>query len=168
MKHFLMKYLNMRPFNSVVYQNIRHFPTVKLFDNTLLQFLLTNDKNLCNKAMINEVQAFTHDKIMSTLRPSQVSPEAKSRLATLANKGERIRQLVGHLFSYVILERTSKEFGPTLSKVALMKNPPWTLPDCLYRFEKLWISVFSGNLSKYFLKAVQDFKKFVSTHRSKF
>lgn len=137
-------------------------------DKFALQFLLTNDKNLCNKAIINDIQAFTHDTIMPSLRPSQVSPEARSRLESLANKGERIRQLVGHLFSYIILERTSKEFGPTLSKVALMKNPPWCLPDCLYRFEKLWISVFSGNLSKYFLKAVQDFKKFIIANRSEF
>lgn len=117
---------------------------------------------------MNNISAFSHDSILKQLYPSEYSPvRFTSQQQQIAKKSEQITTYLSNLFSFVIMDSAKVEFGTYFNKMSLMKDPPWTLPDCLHRFEKLWISVFSGGVHKNFLKAVHDLKNIFSERRSK-
>ncbi|KAL0881204.1 hypothetical protein ABMA27_002308 [Loxostege sticticalis] len=100
--------------------------------------LLSNDKNLCNKAVINGVKCIG----LSELRPlleHKPQPSADPELyASLQHYEAAVYQLLAN-----ILENEMRAKYNNLWQHVLFKAPPWTLADVLQCLLKHWIAVFN-------------------------
>lgn len=133
-----------------------------------LQILLSNDINLCNKAIINSIPAYSHHTILKELEQFGKSEEVMIEpTQNLQYTSVEIKTILSHLFSFIIMDVTKSVYGEYHKHMNLLNKPPWALQDCLYRFEKLWIAVFAERIPKQFLKTVLDLTKFIKTHKSK-
>lgn len=106
--------------------------------------LLSNDINLKNKAMINGISTCSANealiKIITKLRNNI--------------KSQRILNKMGILCSQVITICAQEEFGEIAAKMELLKNGPWSLKDCLKRFQRYWATVFREKINKQFTKSI--------------
>ncbi|KAK4876931.1 hypothetical protein RN001_009437 [Aquatica leii] len=112
--------------------------------------LLSNDINLRNKAIIHNVDAYSHTEIIDTLDPYR----GLSNNADIC-RGKDIELCFRNLFSFIIFTQLRESYGATLSTVHPdVKNPPWTLIKCLNLFQKFWQPIFSMFLQKQFIHKV--------------
>ncbi|KAG7306002.1 hypothetical protein JYU34_008572 [Plutella xylostella] len=100
--------------------------------------LLSNDKNLCNKAIINGVKSIGLSALKTQLE-SKVSPSCDPDLL------ERVRRLQHHVYQLLsnILENEMRAKYKSLWQHVLFKPPPWTLVDVLQCLLKHWLAVFN-------------------------
>ncbi|KAM3963777.1 swt1 RNA endoribonuclease [Aphomia sociella] len=101
--------------------------------------LLSNDKNLCNKAVINGVKSVP----LAELRPLLEAPQlpaaaADGDLASFQHYRNTVYQLLAN-----ILENEMRAKYNNLWQHVLFKAPPWTLEDVLQCLLKHWIAVFN-------------------------
>ncbi|XP_045495068.1 transcriptional protein SWT1 [Colias croceus] len=99
--------------------------------------LVTNDKNLCNKAQINGVRHMGVVSIVALLERQPQPAAAELHAAFL-----RVRDAVYPLLAN-ILENEMRAKYDNLWQHVLFKAPPWTLDDVLQCLLKHWIAVFN-------------------------
>ncbi|XP_041988493.1 transcriptional protein SWT1 isoform X2 [Aricia agestis] len=99
--------------------------------------LLSNDKNLCNKATINNVRHISVSKLRDMLenREQGTDPELA---ATVKHYQQTMYPLLAN-----ILENEMRAKYNNLWQHVLFKPPPWTLSDVLQCLLKHWIAVFN-------------------------
>ncbi|CAG9854112.1 unnamed protein product [Phyllotreta striolata] len=111
--------------------------------------VLSNDLNLKNKAMINNLTPSSANeiimKITSKLRKTDKTRKIKSKMSVLC--------------SMIICECAQEAYGDVWTKMNLLSNPPWSLLDCLIRFKEYWVAVFQEKLLKHFMLNVEKLKK---------
>ncbi|KAF5288226.1 hypothetical protein FQA39_LY03994 [Lamprigera yunnana] len=124
--------------------------------------LVSNDINLRNKAIIQDIFAYSHKEIIQELqRPHQ---------SLCKNHTEKVKDIETHfvsLFSFFILIELKNAYGSALNHMYPdLQNTTWTLTQCLKMFEKFWQSIFSVILQKQFVHKVTQFSKFLVVHRT--
>lgn len=114
--------------------------------------LLSNDINLKNKAMINNVTTCSANEIMIKL----MSKLAKN------TKYQKIMNKMGIMCSSIICDCMKAAYGDVWLRMDLMSYPPWSLTECLKRFKKYWSAVFREKLMKQFTKTLQDLQNIIN------
>ncbi|CAB3235211.1 unnamed protein product [Arctia plantaginis] len=99
--------------------------------------LLSNDKNLCSKALINNIKNIGLNEIKGLLenKPQKSDPNLYDNLK---HYQDTIYQLLAN-----ILENEMRAKYNNLWQHILFKAPPWTLDDVLQCLLKHWIAVFN-------------------------
>ncbi|OWR41283.1 putative ubiquitin-protein ligase BRE1 [Danaus plexippus plexippus] len=99
--------------------------------------LLTNDKNLCNKASINNVK---HSNVseLQKLVENKPQPQTSDLRATVKRYTEGVYHLLAN-----ILENEMRAKYNELWQHVVFKPPPWSLDDVLQCLLKHWIAVFN-------------------------
>ncbi|XP_063377833.1 transcriptional protein SWT1 [Cydia fagiglandana] len=100
--------------------------------------LLSNDKNLCNKAVVNGLRCIGLSELKPLLESKpQVAPDP-DRAHTVLRHRDTMHQLLAN-----ILENEMRAKYNNLWKHVLFKPPPWTLADVLQCLLKHWVAVFN-------------------------
>uniref|UniRef100_A0A2A4K8H4 WW domain-containing protein n=1 Tax=Heliothis virescens TaxID=7102 RepID=A0A2A4K8H4_HELVI len=99
--------------------------------------LLSNDKMLCSKAVINNIKSLSLSELKELLEttPQETDPDA---FDNLKHYQATIYQLLAN-----ILENEMRAKYNNLWQHVLFKAPPWTLADVLQCLLKHWIAVFN-------------------------
>ncbi|KAI8422804.1 hypothetical protein MSG28_006549 [Choristoneura fumiferana] len=100
--------------------------------------LLTNDKNLCNKAMINSLRCISLHELKGQLESQPLPAPDPDRWASARHCRDLMHQLLAN-----ILENEMRANYNNLWEHVLFKAPPWTLADVLQCLLKHWIAVFN-------------------------
>ncbi|KAG6460211.1 transcriptional protein SWT1 [Manduca sexta] len=100
--------------------------------------LLTNDKNLCNKACINNVKSIGLGELKTLLESKPQSTTDPDLITGLKHCESAVYQLLAN-----ILENEMRAKYNNLWQHVLFKAPPWTLADVLQCLLKHWVAVFS-------------------------
>lgn len=106
-----------------------------------MQILLSNDINLRNKALANNVQAFNSTECLRHVKYTVYQP---------------IVQPLEDLLSKIILHCCQQMFGLTTKHIEMLQGSPWTFKGCLERIKKYWSTVFRDLLLKQSLKTVEE------------
>ncbi|XP_018572896.1 transcriptional protein SWT1 [Anoplophora glabripennis] len=117
--------------------------------------LLSNDINLKNKAMINDIAACSANEIMMKLM---------SKLGR-NTKYQKIMNKLGIMCSSIICDCMKAAYGDVWLRMDLMSYPPWSLIECLKRFKKYWSAVFRDKLLKQFVKTLQDLQNAIEKNK---
>ncbi|KPI92961.1 Transcriptional protein SWT1 [Papilio xuthus] len=99
--------------------------------------LLSNDKNLCNKAVINGIKTMTVPDLMSMLEGRPRPIPDPSLYASVKHYELTMYQLLAN-----ILENEMRARYKTLWEHVVCRPPPWDLQDVLFALLKHWIAVF--------------------------
>ncbi|KAJ8924688.1 hypothetical protein NQ315_000839 [Exocentrus adspersus] len=142
------KYIGSSPDDKIISCCIQ---AAEKYENVIL---LSNDMNLKNKAMINDITACSSNEIMMRV----MSKLAKN------TKVQKIMNRMGIMCSSVICDCMKTAYGGVWLKMDMMNHPPWSLVECLKRFRKYWTAVFSEKLLKQFTKTVQDLQDLLETN----
>ncbi|CAG9837044.1 unnamed protein product [Diabrotica balteata] len=102
--------------------------------------LLSNDINLRNKAMINDILAESSKEIIVKI----------TSITSKTTKFANIMEPLSTLCSAVICECAKDAYGDVWLKMDMLSGPPWSLLECLRRFQKYWTAVFQEKLMKQF------------------
>ncbi|XP_028134692.1 transcriptional protein SWT1-like [Diabrotica virgifera virgifera] len=109
--------------------------------------LLSNDINLRNKAMINDILAMSSKEVIGKI---------KCIIKTSKNmKSVKIMEKLSILCSEVICECAKNAYGDVWLKMDMLSEPPWSFFECLKRFQKYWTAVFQDKLMKQFKCTVE-------------
>ncbi|XP_053929357.1 transcriptional protein SWT1 isoform X2 [Cuculus canorus] len=141
--------------------------------------LCTDDKNLCNKAIVSEVKAFCKADLVTALQNLRVNRQQNSielqqlRCDTeLKNTGRSDASLTARFPN--ILPDLEKNLGEALSciletemKIAfgnlwmeiLYLKPPWTLANLLKCYKKHWMAVFGYVVPRSLLSTIECLDK---------
>ncbi|XP_077784432.1 transcriptional protein SWT1 isoform X1 [Podarcis muralis] len=149
------------------YQNL--FPQAEIV-------LMTDDKNLCSKALVSEVKALskadfvtalqklTTDTIMLTQDAS--SGQSQSERDTITQKAgdkfadplptivDDIKECLQEVLSCILETEMKIAFGDLWEEV-VYHPPPWTLAKVLECYKKHWMAVFGMVISRNFLSAIE-------------
>ncbi|XP_064650043.1 uncharacterized protein LOC135501721 isoform X2 [Lineus longissimus] len=131
-----------------------------------LVVLFTNDMNLCSKAMIMGIQAFTHENLQNGINnfcvvPADVDDDQLDNLRThtppvlvdpVQKKQEDAKKLADDILCdlkeilheglSIVLRSELQAVYDDVWKDIVFKKPPWTLCDILQSIKKHWIAVF--------------------------
>lgn len=152
--------------------------SLKLRASNSSVIMLSNDKNLCNKAMIAGVKAFSQQNIMMGIRSMFQSGTVAIRKENfqeyfdtykvqeiIAERRKQADELSCELQCILreglstIIELDMKEaYGDDLWLQIVKIQPPWTLQDVLVLLEKHWIAVFGHIVERSVIKVVENLK----------
>ncbi|KAL8178137.1 UNVERIFIED_CONTAM: hypothetical protein K2H54_030865 [Gekko kuhli] len=142
--------------------------------------LLTDDKNLCNKAIVSEVKALRKAELVTALQKLAINSAACSSTSLQSEKDaepQNLREKSTDPFSGIICD-LEKSLGEVLSTIlqtemkiayedlwteVVYRTPPWTLADLLECYKKHWIAVFGQIIPRSFLSTIE----YLSTHLCK-
>lgn len=151
----------------------------KLYPNTSL-LLCSDDKNLCNKALVSDVKAVSKADLLAAVQNlimTSTGPPSHVSLAPLKEghvyknndtSGENSSTVACNPFRNVISD-LEKCLGLALSKIletemkvafddlwveVLFLKPPWTLSDLLQCFKKHWFAVFGMIMKRDLLESI--------------
>ncbi|CAG4999442.1 unnamed protein product [Parnassius apollo] len=99
--------------------------------------LLSNDKNLCNKASINNIKRIGLDELRPLLESKPQPVVDPGLYASVKHYEHTMYQLLAN-----ILENEMRAKYNTLWQHVVFKAPPWSLCDVLQCLLKHWIAVF--------------------------
>ncbi|KAI5642748.1 PIN domain-containing protein [Phthorimaea operculella] len=100
--------------------------------------LLSNDKNLCNKAAINGVKCIGLDELKSLLENKPHPAPDPDLYASVKHYEAAMYQLLAN-----ILENEMRAKYNNLWQHVLFKAPPWSFADVVQCLLKHWIAVFN-------------------------
>ncbi|XP_032923735.1 transcriptional protein SWT1 isoform X2 [Catharus ustulatus] len=145
----------------------------KLFPQALV-ILCTDDKNLCNKAIVSEVKAFCKADLITALQNVSANrPQNSEELQQSKQDAElgKTRGDAGFTGQFpVVLPDLEKNLGVALSciletemKLAfgnlwmeiLYLKPPWTLANLLKCYKKHWVAVFGYVVPRSLLSTIE-------------
>ncbi|XP_018863173.1 transcriptional protein SWT1 isoform X2 [Parus major] len=149
----------------------------KLFPQALV-VLCTDDKNLCNKAIVSEVKAFCKADLVTALqnvnahRPqnSEELQQPKQGLtdtefgrrrgnaAQFPNVLPDLERNLGEALSCILETEMKLAFGNLWMEVLYLK-PPWTLANLLNCYKKHWIAVFGYVVPRSLLSTIEYLSK---------
>ncbi|PNF38437.1 hypothetical protein B7P43_G04013 [Cryptotermes secundus] len=104
--------------------------------------LLSNDKNLCNKAIINGIKAYERAEIQQELE--QLSSESVHQVQIQSSSGNELPNGNMDITEPIkVLESEMYKVYDISWKIIVAVKPPWTLSDIIVCLLKHWIAVFS-------------------------
>ncbi|XP_019768470.2 uncharacterized protein LOC109543289 isoform X1 [Dendroctonus ponderosae] len=103
--------------------------------------LLSNDINLRNKALTNDLKTYSPRELVAKLK---------------CNKFVKIKVKLQGLLSQIVFQCCKEVYGDACSKMEMLANCPWSFEGCLRRFRRYWDSVFKELLLKHCLKTVEE------------
>jgi len=141
--------------------------------------MFSNDRNLCNKAMVGGIKAFSQQNLMMGIRSLyqngtvairkenyQEYYEAYKVQEIIAKERKQADELSCELqcmlregLSQVIEHEMKEAYGPDMWLHIVKIQPPWTLQDVFTLLEKHWIAVFGHVIQRNRLKIVEELKK---------
>ncbi|XP_061490019.1 transcriptional protein SWT1 isoform X1 [Rhineura floridana] len=149
------------------YQNL--FPQAEVV-------LLTDDKNLCNKALVSEVKAFSKTELVIALQKLTIntvilsqdvsSGQSQSEKDMISKKAEdnfadtlsriilHAKQSLQQVLSSILETEMNIAFGDLWREVVYHK-PPWTLAKVLECYKRHWVAVFGMVIPRSFLSTVE-------------
>ncbi|XP_044763754.1 uncharacterized protein LOC123320486 [Coccinella septempunctata] len=107
--------------------------------------LLSNDKNLRNKLIINGIPSFSCSDFLKNF--DEKSPH-KDNLNVLLDE-------MSKCCTCIITDCCEEAYGAVWNKLALLDKQPWSFKICLEIFKKYWFAVFREKFLKQFLKTVE-------------
>ncbi|XP_054240249.1 transcriptional protein SWT1 [Indicator indicator] len=146
----------------------------KLFPQAVV-ILCTDDKNLCNKAIVSEVKAFCKADLVKTLRNlnmnrHQDSAELQhskgdaelektgrgdaSLTARFPNMLPDLEKNLGESLSCILETEMKIAYGNLWMEILYLK-PPWTLINLLKCYKKHWMAVFGYVVPRSLLSAIE-------------
>eukprot|EP00794_Sanderia_malayensis_P016031 gene16031-17651_t len=140
--------------------------------------LLSNDRNLCNKALVNQVKAFPKKNLIAGLRDlfqagnlivqrdhfRDYFEEAgvQEALAEIRKRADdlkcELQCILREAFSAVIEWEMEKAYEKLWLEIVKIK-PPWTLLDTLTLLEKHWMAVFGHNVKRSLKEQVSELRR---------
>lgn len=129
--------------------------------------MLSNDVNLRNKAILNEIEAYGQGEILKMLDPYDNN---KLRSTTIKAESEDVKKIKLHLsnlFSYVILKEVHECFSAPPTEIA-NSPPPWSLLECLNLFKKYWGTIFTFKLQKQSINLIENFVQLIKEETCKY
>ncbi|KAJ7332640.1 hypothetical protein JRQ81_014820 [Phrynocephalus forsythii] len=139
--------------------------------------LLTDDKNLCNKALVSEIKAFTkadfvtalwklspkteiiHHDIFSDQTHSGGDPGSQKTEEVTTNQISGIiidtKKCLGEVLSCILETELKMAYGEDLWAEVVYQKPPWTLSNILECFKKHWLAVFGLIISRSFSSTIE-------------
>ncbi|XP_054837045.1 transcriptional protein SWT1 [Eublepharis macularius] len=130
--------------------------------------LLTDDKNLCNKALVSEVKAVCKAELVTALWKLDLNNAASTTWLQSEKESKNLQKSTDPL-SGVIFD-LEKSLGEVLSSIlqtemkiaygdlwteVVYRTPPWTLSDLLECYKKHWIAVFGQIIPRSFLSTIE-------------
>ncbi|XP_068055593.1 transcriptional protein SWT1 isoform X2 [Anomalospiza imberbis] len=149
----------------------------KLFPQALV-VLCTDDKNLCNKAIVSEVKAFCKADLVTALqnvnanrpqnseelqKPKQDTELGKTRsdagfTAQFPNVLPDLEKNLGEALSCILETEMKLAFGNLWMEILYLK-PPWTLANLLKCYKKHWMAVFGYVVPRSLLSTIECLSK---------
>ncbi|XP_058277795.1 transcriptional protein SWT1 isoform X3 [Hirundo rustica] len=149
----------------------------KLFPQALV-VLCTDDKNLCNKAIVSEVKAFCKADLVTALQnvnanrpqsseelqqPKQDAELGKTRgsagfTAQFPNVIPDLERNLGEALSCILETEMKLAFGNLWMEILYLK-PPWTLANLLKCYKKHWMAVFGYVVPRSLLSTIECLSK---------
>ncbi|KAK9702341.1 PIN domain [Popillia japonica] len=131
------------------------FCCVKLAQMSDSVILLSNDVNLRNKALINNITSYGSKHIFTHIQNFNVNSHNKEKIS-------QINAVLSDMCTTIILDEMKEAYGSVLN--ILIKERPWDLKQCLIYIKRFWNPVFSLLISqKQCLKAVEDLLMFIQS-----
>ncbi|NXS37242.1 SWT1 protein, partial [Pomatostomus ruficeps] len=144
-----------------------------LFPQALV-ILCTDDKNLCNKAIVSEVKAFCKADLVTALQnvnanrpqscgelqqPKQGAEFGKTRgdagaTAQFPNVLPDLERNLGEALSCILETEMKLAFGNLWMEILYLK-PPWTLANLLKCYKKHWMAVFGYVVPRGLLSTIE-------------
>ncbi|XP_065068342.1 transcriptional protein SWT1-like isoform X2 [Rhopilema esculentum] len=140
--------------------------------------LLSNDRNLCSKALMNGVKAFTKKTLLPGLQDLFQSgniivhkghfkeyfkeAEIQERISEQQKKADNLiceLQCILREALAAIVEQEMKEVYGEIWLAIVKIKPPWTLIDTFELLEKHWIAVFGQIVNRNLKEKVTELKK---------
>ncbi|XP_063241028.1 uncharacterized protein LOC134541467 isoform X2 [Bacillus rossius redtenbacheri] len=137
---------------------------LQLSEKGNLAVILTNDKNLANKAIVSGISSFSHDEILTKLHEvdlQQLTPKGQKQTRETASASSpadaqaftsdqtdaektkvdlifcHLKLLLKDILSEVLTSGIKKMYGSTWQS-RIIKKPPWTLSEVLFCILKHW------------------------------
>ncbi|KAM4895845.1 transcriptional protein SWT1 isoform 1-T1 [Sylvia borin] len=149
----------------------------KLFPQALV-VLCTDDKNLCNKAIVSEVKAFCKADLVTALQnvnanrpqnseelqqPKQDTECGKTSgsaafTAQFPNVLPDLERNLGEALSCILETEMKLAFGNLWMEILYLK-PPWTLANLLKCYKKHWMAVFGYVVPRSLLSTIECLSK---------
>ncbi|XP_017939333.1 transcriptional protein SWT1 isoform X5 [Manacus vitellinus] len=149
--------------------------------------LCTDDKNLCNKAIVSEVKAFCKADLVTALqnvnvnRPQSCGEQQPKRgladtefektqggdagfTAQFPNVLPDLEKNLGEALSCILETEMKLAFGNLWMEILYLK-PPWTLVNLLKCYKKHWMAVFGYVVPRGLLSTVECLSKHLCTDK---
>ncbi|XP_075567062.1 transcriptional protein SWT1 [Pelecanus crispus] len=148
--------------------------------------LCTDDKNLCNKAIVSEVKAFCKADLVTALQNLNVNRHQncvelqQSKSDAEFEKTERgdasltarfpnvlpdLEKNLGEALSCILETEMKIAFGNLWMEILYLK-PPWTLANLLKCYKKHWMAVFGYVVPRSLLSAIDCLYKHLCTGKT--
>ncbi|KFP55482.1 Transcriptional protein SWT1 [Cariama cristata] len=148
--------------------------------------LCTDDKNLCNKAIVSEVKAFCKADLVTALQNLNVNRHQncvelqQSKCDTEFGKTERgdaslteqfpnilpdLEKNLGEALSCILETEMKIAFGNLWMEILYLK-PPWTLANLLKCYKKHWMAVFGYVVPRSLISTVECLYKHLCTGKN--
>ncbi|XP_014803978.1 PREDICTED: transcriptional protein SWT1 [Calidris pugnax] len=148
--------------------------------------LCTDDKNLCNKAIVSEVKAFCKADLVTALqnlnvnRPQNCVELQQSKCNTEFKKMEgsdasltapfpniipELEKNLGEALSCILETEMKIAFGNLWMEILYLK-PPWTLANLLKCYKKHWMAVFGYVVPRGLLSTIECLYKHLCTGKT--
>ncbi|XP_074733225.1 transcriptional protein SWT1 isoform X1 [Strix uralensis] len=144
--------------------------------------LCTDDKNLCNKAIVSEVKAFCKADLVTALQNLNVNRHQNCRElqqskytefkktggddagppARFPNILPDLEKNLGEALSCILETEMKIAFGNLWMEILYLK-PPWTLANLLKCYRKHWMAVFGYVVPRSLLSAIECLDKHLCT-----
>ncbi|KGL86446.1 Transcriptional protein SWT1 [Charadrius vociferus] len=148
--------------------------------------LCTDDKNLCNKAIVSEVKAFCKADLVTALQNLNVNRRQncvelqQSKCDTEFEKTERgdtsltaqfpnilpdLEKNLGEALSCILETEMKIAFGNLWMEILYLK-PPWTLANLLKCYKKHWMAVFGYVVPRSLFSTIECLYKHLCTGKT--
>ncbi|XP_035748360.1 transcriptional protein SWT1 isoform X2 [Egretta garzetta] len=148
--------------------------------------LCTDDKNLCNKAIVSEVKAFCKADLVTALQNLNVNRHQncvelqQSKCGAEFKKTERgddsltaqfpnvlpdLEKNLGEALSCILETEMKIAFGNLWMEILYLK-PPWTLANLLKCYKKHWMAVFGYVVPRSLLSTIECLYKHLCTDKT--
>ncbi|XP_010085144.1 PREDICTED: transcriptional protein SWT1, partial [Pterocles gutturalis] len=147
--------------------------------------LCTDDKNLCNKAIVSDVKAFCKADLVTALQNLNVNRHQSSELqqskcdtefektqegdASLTvrfpNMLPDLEKNLGEALSCILETEMKIAFGNLWMEIVYLK-PPWTLANLLKCYKKHWVAVFGHVVPRSLLSTIECLYKHLCTGKT--
>ncbi|XP_070602418.1 transcriptional protein SWT1 isoform X2 [Erythrolamprus reginae] len=147
------------------YQNL--YPQVEVI-------LLTDDKNLCNKALVSEIKAYSKADLVAAFQkmtpkstvisedtcnnkwgkekyPQKTEEDSNNRLLEIMSDMEKS---LGDVLSSILETELKIAFGDLWIEIVYHK-PPWTLANVLECYKKHWMAVFGQFIDRNLVSTIE-------------
>lgn len=145
--------------------------------------LLSNDRNLCNKAIVSGIKAFSQQNVLLGLRSLfqngtvavrkenfeeynhelEIQTEIAARRKQADHLSCELQCMLREAFSKIIEDEMILAYDDKTWSLIVKIQPPWTLHDVFILLDKHWIAVFGMVVKRSLKQNVESLKKLFIT-----